>query len=99
MSLHPDHPDAAAKAGDERESLGRTWTFGRNQFSEYWRAGPKDGTVNCDRNYPANGSGNPYVANGMACKDFDTAAERSRAFAKSEYQRAKAIVDRYEADA
>lgn len=96
MALHPDHPDADAAPGDTREALGRTWKFGRNQYSEYWRAGPQDGTVHCDRNYPANGAAGPFLANGLSCKDFDTAAERARAFAKAEYERAKQIVRRYE---
>lgn len=62
--LHADHPDANAKAGDTREANGTTYIFGINQFMRYWRAGPKDGTVVCSRDYP--GFGGPYRADGMS---------------------------------
>jgi len=96
MELHPDHPDANARPGDQRtDGTGRLWTFGTNQYASFWRAGPKDGTVTCSKDYP--GLPEPYRVGGVACKDFDKAAARSRASARTEYEQAKRIVDRYEA--
>lgn len=96
-NLHPDHPDTQARIGDERQSNGRLWKFGANQYVTFWRSGPKDGTVVCSKDYP-NGSSGPYVAGGVVCKDFDTATLRAQKNAKAEYDRAKAIVERYEAN-
>ncbi len=92
--LNPEHPDYSAQPGDTRDCLGRKWIFGRNQYTSYWRSGPKDGTVTCSKDYP--GHHLPYTVGGKYFSDFDKAAEVSRSRAKSEYERAKEIVDRYE---
>lgn len=97
IKLHPDHPDFNAKPGDKRtDDMGVEWTFGRNQYSIFWRAGPKDGSVHCSRDFP--GYGNPYRADGLGLSDpsFEYAAKVSRRGARREYEKAKRVVDRYE---
>lgn len=93
--LHADHPDATAKPGDQRLYQGRTYKFGENQFSKYWLAGPKDGRVTCSSDYPES-SANPYLGDGAACSTFEKAADRAKTGAKREYEKAKALVERYE---
>lgn len=93
--LHPEHPDAENSPGDERTFDGLTYRFGKNQYSSFWRAGPKDGTVVCSKDYPV-GSEYPYVAGGYSCRTFEDAAKRARSKAKAEYERALEIVRRYE---
>lgn len=97
IELHPDHPDANCKPGDTRDYQGRTYKFGENQFSKYWLAGPKDGRVSCSRDYP-DVSSNPYLGDGASCSTFERAADRAKAGAKREYEKAKALVTRYEGD-
>lgn len=95
-ALHPDHPDAGAKPGDKQEAAGRIWTFGQNQFSSFWVAGPKDGRVVCSKDYPVV-SNTPYLGDGLSCTTFEKAAERSMRGAKREYEKALEVVRRYEA--
>lgn len=97
MELHHDHPDAETKVGDTREAGGQTWKFGANQFTKFWRAGPKNGTIVCSRDYPY-GITLPYFGDGIACSTFEAAATRAMAGAKREYERALDIVRKYEAD-
>lgn len=94
--LDADHPDFSAEPGFKREALGKTWTFGKNQFSSYWVSGPKDGRVVCSKDYP-HVSNNPYLGDGLACATFEKAAERSCRGARREYEKALDIVRRYEA--
>lgn len=93
-NLHPDHPDAQASIGDKRQCGNAEFTFGANQYSKFWRAGPKDGTVVCASDYPETG---PYLVNGQPAPDFPTAVARAKAGAKREYEKALDIVRRYEA--
>lgn len=94
--LHPSHPDAKANPGDEFHlSDTDVWVFGQNQFTSFWRARPKDGTVTCSKDYPE-ASPNPYLAAGKPHKTIEKAIAAARAAAKSEYERAKEIVRRYE---
>lgn len=95
--LHPRHPDANCNPGDRFVlKEGDTWIFGQNQFTSFWRARPKDGTVTCSRDYPE-ASPNPYIAAGKPHKTIEAAIAAARSNAKAEYERAKQIVDRYEA--
>lgn len=96
--LHPNHPDAGANPGDEF-TLSDTdkWVFGQNQFTCFWRNKPKDGTVTCSRDYPE-ANDRPYLAAGRPYKTFEEAVKAARNFAANEYERAKAIVTRYEAE-
>ena len=93
--LQPEHPDFDAKVGDTREHKGKTYKFCENQYMGFWKAGPKDGTVVCSKDYPFAGSG-PYKSGGITCKTFEDAADRAVVNAEREYQRAKAIVEAYE---
>lgn len=95
--LNIEHPDFHHKPGEKRVCAGREWTFGQNQFMNYWRAGPKDGTVVCAKDYP-HGTASPYLVSGTSCKDFEKAAERAWAGARHEYERALEVVKRYEAE-
>lgn len=96
--LHEEHPDFDRKPGDKREASGVTWTFGKNQFSCFWRAGPKDGTVVCSKDYHGAEWDNPYKVGVLYCKDFESAAKRSQSSARKEYERALEIVRRYESE-
>lgn len=96
LELHTEHPDSERKPGDEREFNGRTYVFGQNQFSSFWRAGPKDGTINCAKDYPTLHD-HPYVVSGGHYATFEKAAEQAIKRAKSEYERALEVVRRYEA--
>jgi len=91
--LHPDHPDAQAVPGDKTRCGNREYTFGANQYTKFWRAGPKDGTIVCSSDYPETG---PYLVNGKPCNDFPTAAARAVSGARAEYERALEVVRRYE---
>ena len=94
--LHPEHPDVMAIPGDKREYNGREYTFGKNQYTSFWRAGPKDGTVVCSKDYP-HGTECPYRTGPMYVhKTFEKAADFARKSAKSEYERALDVVRRYE---
>lgn len=95
--LNPDHPDYDRNPGDEFDTSEGVWVFGRNQYSEYYRKGPKDGTVICSRDYP-HSSKYPYWGGGKPSLTFEDAAKRSKAAAKREYERAKSLVERYETD-
>lgn len=95
VELHPDHPDFDRKTGDERVYQGRTYKFGMNQFSCYWRSGPKDGTITCSKDYPT-GSPAPYIGGEALVRTFEQAADRERNGARREYDKAKALVARYE---
>lgn len=95
--LNDQHPDFARKPGEKLTLGGREYTFGQNQFTSFWRAGPKDGTVVCSRDYP-HGSSAPYVVNGAGIVDLDKAADRARAGAKRTYEQALEVVRRYEAE-
>lgn len=98
MPLHPNHPDAKANPGDEFElSTTDIWVFGQNQYTSFWRCKPKDGTVTCSQDYPE-ASPNPYLAAGKPYSNLEKAIAAARLYAKSEYEKAKRIVDRYEAD-
>lgn len=94
--LHEDHPDYNCQPGDKREVDGTTWVFGQNQYMKYWRAGPKDGTVVCSKDYHGAEWDNAYRVGGVYCKDFESATKRSQRNAKKEYERALEIVRRYE---
>ena len=96
LELHPDHPDANCQPGEERVFEGRTYVFGKNQYSAFWRAGPKDGSFSCCRNYGLDGWNNLYRVGNVSTKDFESAARLARKTAKKEYERAKEIVARYE---
>jgi hypothetical protein len=74
------------------------YTFGANQYSSFWRAGPKDGTIVCSKDYP-HGSDYPYRSGINVQPTFEKAADFARRSAKNEYERALAVVQRYEAEA
>ena len=93
--LDKDHPDFSMKPGDKRKVGDTEYTYGENQYSCFWRAGPKDGTVNCSKDFP-HISNNPYVVNGVTFASFERAVERARLGAKREYERALEVVRRYE---
>lgn len=95
--LNEEHPDFGCKPGDKRECGGKEYTYGENQYSHFWRAGPKDGTVHCSKDFP-HASDNPYTVRGVTCATFERAAERARRGARDEYDRALAVVKRYEAE-
>lgn len=90
------HPDAGRSPGEKLEIGGRTYVFGRNQYRCFWYAGPKDGTVTCSKDYP-HGSEYPYRVDGFTARTLEKAVEFARKNARVEYERAKAIVERYEA--
>lgn len=94
--LHEDHPDYNCQPGDKREVDGVVWTFGKNQYSAFWRARPKDGTVICSKDYGYEGWDSPYRSGGVYAKEFDDAARRAQRSARKEYERALEIVRRYE---
>jgi hypothetical protein len=94
--LHEAHPDAESAPGATRPALGRDWVFGKNQFSSFWRSGPKDGTVICSRDYP-DITDRPYVVAGVHFREFEKAAAAARRGAAAEYEKALEIVRRYEA--
>lgn len=96
IPLDETHPDVNAKPGDTREYAGRKYVFGENQFTSYWRAGPKNGTIICSKDYP-HGTSGPYIGDGTNCATFEKAADRANSGARREYEKAKAIVERYEA--
>lgn len=98
-TLHPAHPNAKNKPGDELTLVeGDVWKFGQNQFTSFWRSKPKDGTVVCSRDYPE-ASPCPYIVVGRPYKTIQLAIEAARKSAKAEYEKAKEIVRRYEAEA
>ncbi len=96
LELNIEHPDYHHKVNDARVALGKTYKFGENQFVKFWRAGPKDGTVVCCRNFP-HGSPNPYIVGHVTFSSFEAAADAARKGAKREYDKALDIVRRYEA--
>lgn len=93
--LDANHPDHKTGINDTREACGRTWRFGANQYTKFWRSGPKDGTVVCSRDFP-HGVGGAYLADGVVFNTFEKAAQRAMTGAKREYERALEIVRRYE---